>query len=163
MGRGGELARRFVLSRGGESNHGKALTVYTDGAARGNPGPAAIGVVAMAGKREVFRISRCIGVATNNVAEYMAVIAGLEEAAGLNASEVTVMMDSELVQRQMVGGYKVKAPRLKELHLRASTAARRFDRCAFVHVPRGGNALADRLANEALDEALKGPGRDATT
>jgi ribonuclease HI len=140
-----------------------ALTVYADGAARGNPGPAAIGVVAVEGDREVFRISRCIGVATNNVAEYTAVIEGLERAAGLNASEVTVKMDSELVQRQMVGAYKVKAQGLKELHLRASRAARRFDRCSFVHVPRGSNALADRLANEALDEALKSARRDATT
>ncbi len=141
----------------------EALTVYTDGAARGNPGPAAIGVVGISGEREVFRISRYIGVATNNVAEYMAVIAGLEEAAGLGASEVTVMMDSELVQRQMVGGYRVKAPGLKDLHLRASAAALKFERCDFVHVRRGRNALADRLANEALDEALKGPGGEPTT
>jgi ribonuclease HI len=143
------------LRRAGGPVTRKSLTMYTDGAARGNPGPAAIGVVAMADEVEVFRISKYIGVTTNNVAEYMAVIAGLEEAAGLMASEVTVMMDSELVQRQLVGGYKVKAAGLKELHLRASAAARRIGRCSFVHVPRKNNALADRLANEALDEALK--------
>ena len=131
------------------------LTLYTDGAARGNPGPAAIGVLAVIGDEECFSISRYIGFATNNVAEYRAVIAGLEKAVGI-ASEITVMMDSELVERQLNGLYKVKAPNLKELHSKAKAAAMRFDRCTFVRVPRERNRAADRLANEALDKAIKG-------
>jgi ribonuclease HI len=106
------------------------------------------------GGEEYFTISRYIGFATNNVAEYLAVIAGLEKAAGA-ASEITVMMDSELVERQLNGVYKVKAPNLKDLHFRATTAAGSFDRCTFIRVPRRNNSAADRLANEALDKALK--------
>ena len=133
---------------------GTGVTLYTDGAARGNPGPAGIGVVALRSGKELFTISRYVGHATNNVAEYLAVITGLETAADLQAREITVFMDSELVQRQLSGVYKVRAPGLKELYLRASAAARSFERCTFVHVPRERNAAADRLANEALDKAL---------
>lgn len=131
------------------------VVLYTDGAARGNPGPAGIGVVALRDKEQVFTISRYIGFATNNMAEYMALIAGLEKAAELAVKEVTVMLDSELVERQMNGAYKVKDSKLKVLHSRASRAVRPFERCSFIHVPRGKNADADRLANEALDNALK--------
>lgn len=132
-----------------------ALTLFTDGAARGNPGPAAIGVLAMKDEREVFTISRYIGHATNNMAEYRAVIDGLERAAGLSTREVTVMLDSELVQRQLTGVYRVKDSKLKVLHARAAQAAAAFQRCFFLHVPRERNAAADRLANEALDKELE--------
>jgi ribonuclease HI len=131
------------------------VVIYTDGAARGNPGPAGIGVVARVGDREVFTISRYIGVATNNMAEYLAVIAGLEKAGDLGVEEVTVMMDSELVVRQLNGGYKVRNARLKELHARAKRAIQALDRCYIVHLPREQNAAADRLANRALDGVLK--------
>jgi ribonuclease HI len=148
------------LKRGAKAEG--AVTLFTDGAARGNPGPAGIGVVALRGDVELFNISRYIGHATNNMAEYLAVIEGLEKAAGLDVSEVTVMMDSELVERQLTGVYRVKDGKLKVLHARAVKAAAAFERCYFVHVPREKNAAADGLANEALDSALnkrKGGGR----
>jgi ribonuclease HI len=132
------------------------VTLYTDGAARGNPGPAGIGVLATRGEEELFTISKYVGHATNNMAEYLAVIEGLEKAAGLDADRVTVMLDSELVERQLTGVYRVKDGKLKVLHARAAKAAASFERCYFVHVPREQNAAADRLANEALDRALKG-------
>ena len=131
------------------------VTLYTDGAARGNPGPAGIGVVALKGEEEIFTISRYVGHATNNMAEYLAVIAGLEEAADLAATEVTVLLDSELVERQLTGVYRVKDSKLKVLYSRAAKAAASFERCFFLHVPREKNEVADRLANEALDKALK--------
>lgn len=141
---------------------GEGLTLYTDGAARGNPGPAGIGVVALKDDQEVFTISRFIGHATNNMAEYLAVIAGLEKAADLAAPEVTVMLDSELVERQLTGAYRVRDAKLKVLYARAAKAARAFERCFFLHVPREQNAAADRLANEALDRELKNK-REETT
>jgi ribonuclease HI len=131
------------------------LTLYTDGAARGNPGPSAIGVVGLKGGDEIFTISRYVGHATNNMAEYLAVIAGLEEASDLGATEVTVMLDSELVERQLTGVYRVRDSKLKVLYARAATVAASFERCYFLHVPREKNAAADRLANEALDKAMK--------
>ncbi len=143
-----------MSAAGGEAGAG-GVTIYTDGAARGNPGPAGIGVVAVKGGEEVFTISRYIGPGTNNFAEYLAVIAALRKAAELAIPEVTVLMDSELVQRQLIGAYKVKAPKLKELYAAAMETARLFKSCNFVHVPRERNAAADRLANEALDRALK--------
>jgi ribonuclease HI len=131
------------------------VVLYTDGAARGNPGPAGIGVVARRGGEEVFTISEYIGKATNNMAEYAAVIAGLEKAAEMGLGEVTVMMDSELVVRQLNGGYRVKNAKLKELYSRAKRAIESLDGCRFVHIPREENAAADRLANVALDGVLK--------
>jgi ribonuclease HI len=134
---------------------GPSVVLYTDGAARGNPGPAGIGVVAKSGGRELFTISRYIGVATNNMAEYLALIAGLERARQLGVPEVTVMLDSELVVQQMNGGYRVRDSKLIELYSRARGAAEALERCYFVHLPREQNADADRLANRALDRALK--------
>jgi ribonuclease HI len=136
------------------ATRGSSVVLYTDGAARGNPGPAGIGVVALSGGREVFAISKYIGVATNNVAEYMAVIAGLEKARELGLEEVTVMMDSELVVRQLNGAYKVRDAKLKRLHSRARAALQGLERCSFVHLPRRQNAAADELANRALDDVL---------
>ena len=142
--------------RGGSKDSGVVL--YTDGASRGNPGPAGIGVVALSGDQEVFTISQYIGVATNNMAEYLAVIAGLEKAGKLGVGEVTVMMDSELVVQQLNGGYKVRDAKLKVLYSRARRAIEALGRCYFVHLPREQNTAADRLANRALDKVLKKKG-----
>jgi ribonuclease H / adenosylcobalamin/alpha-ribazole phosphatase len=126
----------------------------TDGGARGNPGPAAYGYVLEAEDGTVLAAhGETIGVATNNVAEYRALIAGLERALELAVSEVTVVSDSELLVKQMTGEYKVKKPTLQELSLEVARLARRFDRVMYTAVRREHNELADRLVNEALDSA----------
>ncbi|MCJ7509746.1 MAG: ribonuclease HI family protein [Dehalococcoidia bacterium] len=126
--------------------------VYTDGASRGNPGPAAIGVVIFDDKdRECHRISEAIGRATNNEAEYRAAIAGLEAALALGARDVELRMDSELVVRQLDSSYRVRNPRLKRLFARMEDLRWRFASFRATAIPRQENALADKLANEALD------------
>jgi ribonuclease HI len=134
------------------SEASETYTIYADGASRGNPGPAAIGVVILdpAG-REVHTVSRPLGRATNNQAEYKAAIAGLEAALGLGARDVELCMDSELVVRQLHGHYRVRNPRLIPLHKRLLDLRSRFQRVTVCHVPRGENVLADKLANQALD------------
>lgn len=132
-----------------------AFVLYTDGASRGNPGPAAIGAVLYRIEdhhlAEVATISEAIGVCTNNVAEYRAVIAGLAMAAEHDPEELVLRSDSELLVRQLKGVYKVKAPGLKPLHLEARRLAGRLRHVRFEHVPRGENRVADALANAALD------------
>jgi len=129
--------------------------VYADGASRGNPGPAAIGVVVFEpGGQEVHRVSRRLGRATNNEAEYRAAIAGLEAALGLGASRVEMRLDSELVVRQLSGRYRVRNPRLIPLYKRLLDLRGRFSAVTFRRVPREENRLADRLANRALDQSL---------
>ena len=124
----------------------------TDGGARGNPGPAAFGYVLEAEDGTILDArGERIGVATNNVAEYRALIAGLEKAAELGVTELDVVSDSELLIRQMTGVYKVKNKALVELSLEASRLARRLGRVTYRAVPREHNELADRLVNEALD------------
>jgi ribonuclease HI len=131
----------------------KAL-LYTDGGARGNPGPAAYGYVLEADDGTVLASEgRAIGVATNNVAEYSALIAGLEKALELDVPEVEVVSDSELMVKQMRGEYRVKNEALRELSLEASRLARRIGRVGYRAVRREHNELADRLVNEALDAA----------
>jgi ribonuclease HI len=126
----------------------------TDGGARGNPGPAAYGYVLETKDGTVLAAhGETIGVATNNVAEYRALIAGLEKALELAVSEVDVVSDSELLVKQMTGEYKVKKPTLRELSLEAARLARQFDRITYTAVRREHNELADRLVNEALDSA----------
>ncbi len=126
--------------------------VHVDGGARGNPGPAAIGVVISAPEGEVLdEVAERIGVATNNVAEYRAVLRGLERAAALGAREVEVVNDSELVAKQLNGTYKVKHPSMKPLFLEAIVALRRFEHWKIRSVPRAQNAHADALVNAALD------------
>lgn len=132
------------------------VIAYADGASRGNPGPAAIGVVLLdEGGQELHRSARRLGRATNNQAEYRAAIAALEAALGLGASEVELRMDSELVVRQLRGRYKVRNPRLIPLYKRILDLRSRFSSLAARHVPREENRLADALANEALN---RGPG-----
>ncbi len=128
------------------------LTIYTDGAARGNPGAAGVGVVVEnAAGQVVRRIARAIGTRTNNQAEYEAVIAGLITALELGATQITLMLDSELLAKQLRGEYKVKNADLKDLYDRARSLTRQFARVRIVHVPRARNADADKLANKGID------------
>jgi ribonuclease H / adenosylcobalamin/alpha-ribazole phosphatase len=126
----------------------------TDGGARGNPGPAAFGYVLEGDDGTVLAAhGEAIGVATNNVAEYSALIAGLEKALELAVAEVEVVSDSELLVKQMTGEYRVKSETLRELVDEAARLARRFDRVSYTAVRREHNELADRLVNKALDAA----------
>jgi ribonuclease HI len=130
------------------------LRVHVDGGARGNPGPAAIGVVVSTPEGEVLdEVAARIGVATNNVAEYQALLRGLERARALGATEVEVINDSELVARQVGGAYKVKHAGLRPLYDQAMAALRGFERWSVRSVPRAQNARADGLVNAALDAA----------
>jgi ribonuclease HI len=126
----------------------------TDGGARGNPGPAAYGYVLEAEDGTVLDArGEAIGVATNNVAEYRGLIAGLAKALELGVTEVEVVADSELLVKQMRGEYRVKNEALRELSLEAARLARQLDRVTYNAVRREHNDLADRLVNEALDAA----------
>ena len=125
-----------------------------DGGARGNPGPAAVAAVASdLGAGVLAERKAYIGEATNNVAEYRAVLLGLELARELGAASVEVINDSELVARQIEGRYKVKHPGLKPLHVEAMKALRQFGSWSVRSVRRESNERADQLVNEALDEA----------
>ena len=124
----------------------------TDGGARGNPGPAAYGYVLEAEDGTVLAAhGEKIGVATNNVAEYSALIAGLEKALELGLDEIEVVSDSELMVKQMTGQYRVKNEALQELWSRAGRLARRVGSVDYTAVRREQNQLADQLVNEALD------------
>jgi ribonuclease HI len=124
----------------------------TDGGARGNPGPAAYGYVLEADDGTVLAAhGERIGVATNNVAEYSALIAGLKKAAEVGVDELEVISDSELMVKQMTGEYRVKNEALRELSLEATRLARQVGKVTYRAVRREHNELADRLVNEALD------------
>jgi len=128
------------------------ITIYTDGAARGNPGPAAVGVVLKdAAGHTVATISRTLGIKTNNQAEYTAVIAGVEKAISLGAKQVVLKSDSELVVRQLMGLYKVKNADLKELYQKVVALTGRLEKFSAVNIPREQNKQADALCNQALD------------
>jgi len=128
------------------------VVVHVDGGARGNPGPAAIGVVVSGPDGEVLEeVAEPIGIATNNVAEYRALLRGLERARALGAHEIEIVNDSELVARQVSGAYKVRHPAMKPLYAEAMAALSDFDRWRIRSVPRAENARADELVNEALD------------
>lgn len=131
----------------------RELVVCIDGASRGNPGEAAIGVVVLRDGVRVREIGEAIGPATNNAAEYRALLRGLREAEALGARAVRVRSDSELLVRQLSGRYGVRSDVLAPLYREALARMRRFDRVEIVHVPREQNAAADALANRALDEA----------
>ena len=129
-------------------------TLYTDGGSRGNPGPAAFAYVLEADDGTVLAAhGETIGVATNNVAEYRGLVAGLAKAVELAVPDVEVVSDSELLVKQMLGEYKVKNEALRELSLEAARLARKLDNVGYRHVRRAHNELADRLVNEALDAA----------
>lgn len=125
-----------------------------DGAARGNPGPAGCGAVICDEKGAVVRaLSRYLGHATNNVAEYQALLMGLEVLIELKRNKIVVQSDSQLLVRQINGEYRVKDEKLKELYQRATGLLRQFGSYRIVHVPRECNKAADRLANRGIDEA----------
>jgi len=131
------------------------LTVACDGASRGNPGPAGIGVVIADPNGEVVaEIAEGIGIATNNVAEYTAAIRGLERARSLDAELVLLRSDSRLLVEQLAGRFKVKNAVLQRLHARARSLVEGFDEVRFEHVPRERNTAADRLANRGVDAWL---------
>ena len=126
----------------------------TNGGARGNPGPAAYGYVLEAEDGTVLDArGETIGVATNNVAEYRALIAGLEKAVELGVDELEVVSDSELLVKQMQGEYRVKNEALRELNDEANSLERKLARVRYTAVRREHNELADKLVNEALDGA----------
>ena len=126
-----------------------------DGGARGNPGPAGIGVTIRAPRGPVLaEISEAIGHATNNVAEYTAVLRALERAAELGATDVLIRSDSKLLVEQLSGNYRVKNPTLQRLHAEARALARAFPHVRYEHVPRERNRRADELVNVAIDAWL---------
>jgi ribonuclease HI len=128
------------------------LIVNVDGGARGNPGPAAIGIVIRDGEGNVLEdLGETIGEATNNVAEYKALIRGIEMAVGIGADQLEIRGDSELVVKQMLGQYKVKHPDMKPLHARAKEALSGVSEWSISHVRREQNSEADALVNQALD------------
>jgi ribonuclease HI len=130
------------------------LIVHVDGGARGNPGPAAAACVVSSPRGEVLAEHvQLLGSATNNVAEYRALLLGLERARELGATEVEVVGDSELVARQVSGAYKVKHEAMRSLHREAMAELRAFDSWSIKTVPRAQNAHADALVNAALDQA----------
>ena len=136
------------------------VVIEADGGSRGNPGPAGYGAVARTADRSTVlaESKQAIGRATNNVAEYRGLIAGLDDAVKLGATEVAVFMDSKLVVEQMSGRWKVKHPDLVELHAQARKLASRFNRISYEWIPRARNSHADRLANEAMDAAADADG-----
>lgn len=127
-------------------------TIHSDGGARGNPGPAAIGVVISCSGKVIATISKCIGETTNNQAEYQAVIAGLEKALELKVKDVECILDSELVVKQLNHEYKVKNKELASLFVKAYNISLNFNKVVFRHVRREENKAADRLVNQALDK-----------
>jgi ribonuclease HI len=128
------------------------FTIFTDGASRGNPGPAAIGVVIKDEKgNTVASISRCLGATTNNQAEYRGIIAGLEKAVSLGARQVTVYSDSELMVKQINGQYRIKNPALQPLYAEVVKLTGRLESFKINHIRREQNSQADALANKALD------------
>jgi ribonuclease HI len=130
------------------------VIVHVDGGARGNPGPAAAAcVITTPAGEPLCEHAQLLGIATNNVAEYRALLLGLEKARELGAREVEVIGDSELIAKQVQGLYKVKNEALRSLHREATNALQAFDRWSIRTVPRARNAEADALVNAALDQA----------
>jgi len=131
-----------------------SITLYTDGCCKGNPGPAGIGVVIKDSHKKILKeLSEYIGEATNNIAEYSALIRGLEAAGDLGARDVTVFMDSELVVKQLSGEYRVKDDGMKKLFLQTLEALKDFKSFEIKHIDRSKNKEADKLANRAIDLA----------
>lgn len=132
------------------------IHVYIDGAARGNPGPGGIGVVFQDEEgRQIHSVARYLGKATNNVAEYQALIAALKEAIGKGWLRLRIYTDSELLHRQIQGSYRVKAPHLKRFFHEARELLGRLCEYDIIHINREENKKADRLANEAIESAIR--------
>jgi len=138
-----------------EKGAGRTVRVYSDGAARGNPGPAGAGAVLTdAAGNVIARLGRYLGRQTNNVAEYEGLLLGLKHARELGYREVEVRADSQLLIRQLKGEYAVRHAGLKPLHAEALRLLHGFDRYDLQHVPREENALADEMSNRAIDEEM---------
>lgn len=134
---------------------GKTINLYTDGACRGNPGDGGAGVVLFdEDGRVVATAKKFLGICTNNEAEYGALILGLKEALKSKHKNIRIFLDSELLVRQINGVYRVKNSRLKELMKDVRKYLSMFDGYTVGHVPRSGNKMADRLANEAIDDEV---------
>ncbi len=131
------------------------LEIFVDGACSGNPGPAGIGVVIRRGGKTVAEISRPIGEATNNIAEYSALICALQEALVLKAAQVKIFTDSELMFHQLTGSYKVRDQKLKFLYDQVQQLKRGFANVELAHVPRAKNKEADKLATSSLNTINK--------
>ena len=131
------------------------VQIYTDGAARGNPGPAGIGVVVKRGSQTMLEISDFIGKATNNVSEYLAFIRGLEEALVLGANKIECFADSELLVKQIKGEYKVKNEGLVPLYYHAKSLIKKFKTFNIEHTVREENKHADQLANQGIDDQAR--------
>lgn len=135
---------------------GKVVRVFSDGAARGNPGPAGAGAVLVdTSGRVLARLGRYLGRQTNNVAEYQGLLLGLQHAQELGYRAVEVRADSQLLIRQLKGEYAVRHAGLKPLHAEALRLLRGFDKVDLKHVPREENALADEMSNRAIDEEMR--------
>jgi ribonuclease HI len=133
------------------------FSIHTDGASRGNPGEAGVGIVIADDRgKTVKEIKQYLGMTTNNVAEYRAVIVALEKAFALGAESVIINMDSELVARQITGDYKVREAHLKSLHREVLDLLKKFSKHRIRHIPREQNRRADQLANEAIDQRVQG-------
>ena len=133
----------------------RKVRVASDGAARGNPGPAGAGAVLWDEQGRVLeRLGKYLGRQTNNVAEYQALLLGVRRAQELGAEELEVVADSELMIRQLSGSYQVRAPALRELHSEALSLLKAFRKVKLVHVPRAQNVEADEMSNRAIDEKL---------
>ena len=133
------------------------IVIYTDGGARGNPGPAGAGAVIFDGAKLIFEMKKYLGpVQTNNWAEYEAVALALVEAQklGLAGREIEVRMDSKLVVEQILGNWKIKEPELRKQAQKVRDLLKDFGTVTFTYIPREENTVADRLVNEALDEAV---------
>ncbi len=140
--------------------HVDEVLIYSDGGSRGNPGPSAIGAVVLDPStdppRRLAEVSECIGITTNNVAEYRALIGGLEAAAAFGARTVRVRADSKLVIEQVKGTWKVKQPHLRPLLAQTRQLLSGYDEVDLRHVPRAENVDADALVNAALDASVAG-------
>ena len=132
----------------------KRIVLYTDGGSRGNPGPSGIGVIMLdSNKKKIKEISRYIGLTTNNIAEYSALVCGLEEAAALGASDVVIFMDSELLAKQLSGEYRVKDGNIRPLFEKALGVLKNFNSFEIKHIDREKNKEADKLVNKAINLA----------
>jgi ribonuclease HI len=139
----------------GQAEGWPRLRLFSDGAARGNPGPAGAGAVLVDPEGKVVaRLGKFLGIQTNNQAEYMGLLLGLRHARGLKVRELEVLADSELLIRQLEGRYQVKSPTLRPLYEEASRLLKSFSRVKLQHVPREKNKAADEMSNRAIDERM---------
>lgn len=145
------LADMLYSMTGADQNSPTTAVLSVDGAARGNPGQAGVGIVLEAADGSIHRFGEYLGEATNNVAEYKALLFGMQKAAQLGIRALQVRSDSELIVKQLNGQYKVKSPHLQDLYFTAIKAISSFDKVIFTHVPREKNKDADRMANLAID------------